>query len=259
MVDAYRDDKEAVKNSEIALNKLKMLNDVIAMFHRRNPSIDQQLDKDDLDRPVVNENFLKACKKWLELLAPSNSLPNLRIREALIKNLLKVEVDQAVLTNSRIGHSIMALYRHKEETMENKAVLGQIISKWIRPIFDCQVSYADLKSDAPQAAAKVQSKQKVMMPSAIDDAIDKKVEDAKRSYIASVPKMYPKKASIEYNRRPKEFVKDDDEEDKPMKKRVAENSIERVIQDQISRTSIRKQAATSGGKNFRITGGKRFA
>ena len=34
MTDAYRDDKDAIANGTLAINKLQLLNDVVAMLHR---------------------------------------------------------------------------------------------------------------------------------------------------------------------------------------------------------------------------------
>lgn len=246
MSDAYRDDKEAIAQDKMAISKLQLLPEVVVMLHRRNPAIDQQLDREEIDRPIANENFLKACKRWLDPL-PDGTLPNLKIRENIIKNLFKFEVDQTVLINSRIGQAIMFLSKHKLETRENKKLLSQLISKWCRPIFDCQVSYADLKTDSPapsQAARQAPKKPALTQSSSVlDEAIDKQKKGFRENMLA----LYPKKAALEFGRRAKENLKndDDDEDDKP-KKKVNDNSLERQIYEKMA--FIKKQ---SSAKEFR--------
>jgi len=234
MSDAYRDDKEAISKNELAISKLQLLPQVVIMLHRRNPAIDQQLDREEIDRPIANENFLKACKRWLDP-HPDGSLPNLKIRESIIKNLFKLEVDQTVLINSRIGQAIMLLSKHKLETRENKKLLSQLISKWCRPIFDCQVSYADLKTDAPttptQAARPAPRKPAMSQSTSIlDEAIDKQKMGFRENMLA----LYPKKAVLELGRRAKENVRNDDDEDDKPKKKVNDNSLERQIHEKMA-------------------------
>jgi transcription factor SPN1 len=245
MSDAYRDDKESIAQNTLAIAKLQLLPQVVIMLHRRNPAIDQQLDREEIDRPIANENFLKACKRWLDPL-PDGSLPNLKIRESIIKNLFKLEVDQTVLINSRIGQAIMLLSKHKLETRENKKLLSQLISKWCRPIFDCQVSYADLKTDSPAAptpTARPAPKKPALSQSTsiLDETIDKQKLGFRENMLA----LYPKKAALEFGRRAKENLRDDDEDDKP-KKKLNDNSLERQIHEKMA--FIKKQ---SSAKEFR--------
>jgi hypothetical protein len=247
MSDAYRDDRESISQNQLAIAKLTLLPQVVIMLHRRNPAIDQQLDREEIDRPIANENFLKACKRWLDPHA-DGSLPNLKIREGIIKNLFKLEVDQTVLINSRIGQAIMLLSKHKLETRENKKLLSQLISKWCRPIFDCQVSYADLKTDSPvnhSPTTRPPPKKPAFSQSTsvLDEAIDKQQKGFRENMLA----LYPKKAALEFGRRAKENVRndDDDEDDKP-KKKLNDNSLERQIHEKMA--FIKKQ---SSAKEFR--------
>jgi len=112
MIDAYQGDKKANLEGKMALEKIKMLDEVIAMLHRRNPAQDIQLDKNEIDRPIVNKNFLRACGKWLQPL-PDGSLPSIKTREGILKNLHKLEVDSQVLIDSEMGMAIMRLSKHK--------------------------------------------------------------------------------------------------------------------------------------------------
>jgi transcription factor SPN1 len=244
MSDAYRDDKEAIAQNTFAIAKLQLLPQVVIMLHRRNPAIDQQLDREEIDRPIANENFLKACKRWLDPL-PDGSLPNLKIRESIIKNLFKLEVDQTVLINSRIGQAIMLLSKHKLETRENKKLLSQLISKWCRPIFDCQVSYADLKTDSPAAPTPTARPTKKPALSQSTSILDETIDKQKLGFRENMLALYPKKAALEFGRRAKETVRDDDEDDKP-KKKVNDNSLERQIHEKMA--FIKKQ---SSAKEFR--------
>jgi transcription factor SPN1 len=244
MSDAYRDDKEAIAKNTFAIAKLQLLPQVVVMLHRRNPAIDQQLDREEIDRPIANENFLKACKRWLDPL-PDGSLPNLKIRESIIKNLFKLEVDQTVLINSRIGQAIMLLSKHKLETRENKKLLSQLISKWCRPIFDCQVSYADLKSDSPAAPTPTRPTPKKPALSQPTSILDETIDKQKLGFRENMLALYPKKAALEFGRRAKETVRDDDDDDKP-KKKLNDNSLEKQIHEKMA--FIKKQ---SSAKEFR--------
>jgi len=148
MIDAYSDDKRDNSAGRLAVAKLKLLPEVIAMLHRRNPNMDLQMDSNDIDRPIVNKSFLKACHSWLQPL-PDGTLPSLKIREGILKNLHKLEVDSTVLIESQIGIAVHTLFKHKSELPANKKLCQALISKWSRPIFGLTSDYTALKSMEP--------------------------------------------------------------------------------------------------------------
>eukprot|EP01125_Pyxidicula_operculata_P006237 TRINITY_DN2168_c0_g1_i2.p1 TRINITY_DN2168_c0_g1~~TRINITY_DN2168_c0_g1_i2.p1 ORF type:complete len:313 (+),score=120.93 TRINITY_DN2168_c0_g1_i2:679-1617(+) len=78
MREAYKKDQEAHQNKQPAINKLKMLPEVI-----------QTLQKQNSREGYFEGGFLKCLKQWLQPL-PDGTLPNLKIREGILKNLIKV-------------------------------------------------------------------------------------------------------------------------------------------------------------------------
>ncbi|CAF1283347.1 unnamed protein product [Rotaria sordida] len=127
------------------------------------PTVEQQLCRADLTEIFLDNGILTVFKDWLSPL-PDKSLPNIKIRESLIKILQQFGVINAdPLRDSGIGKALMYLYKHPRETKENKIKLIKIIHDWARPIFNLDTDYKLLtreerqQRDVDQASLKRQT------------------------------------------------------------------------------------------------------
>lgn len=114
-----------------------------------------------IDRIPLHDKLLEkgACEQiraWLQPL-PDNTLPNLKIREGLLRVLLKVRaltnaehrsigeltprtlqfngITSSHLSDSGLGRIVMILSRRPDETKENRKMAATLVTKWARPIF----------------------------------------------------------------------------------------------------------------------------
>ncbi|CAF0767621.1 unnamed protein product [Adineta ricciae] len=151
---ATEEDRIFNKNRQPATAKLLLL-----------PIVEQQLCRADLTEIFLDNGVLTVFKDWLSPL-PDKSLPNMKIRESLIRILQQfggINVD--ALRDSGIGKALMHLYKHPRETKENKIKLIKIIHDWARPIFNLDTDYKHLtreerqQRDADQASLKRQTSQ----------------------------------------------------------------------------------------------------
>ncbi|CAF3622863.1 unnamed protein product [Rotaria sp. Silwood1] len=127
------------------------------------PTIEQHLCRADLTDTFLENGILNVLKDWLSPL-PDKSLPNIKIRESLIKILQQFGViDGDRLRDSGIGKALMYLYKHPRETKDNKIKLIKIIHDWARPIFNLDTDYKLLtreerqQRDVDQASFKRQT------------------------------------------------------------------------------------------------------
>ncbi|CAF4600788.1 unnamed protein product, partial [Rotaria sp. Silwood2] len=128
------------------------------------PTVEQHLYRVDLTEIFLDHGILTVFKDWLSPL-PDKSLPNIKIRESLIKSLRQqfAGVNADALRDSGIGKALMYLYKHPRETKENKIKLIKIIHDWARPIFNLDTDYKLLtreerqQRDANQASLKRQT------------------------------------------------------------------------------------------------------
>jgi len=130
MEKAAMDDLKSNENQQPALEKLKMLEEVEeACIHR------------EMQPLLLNEGLLGVLKSWIEPLA-DGTLPNIKIRETVLKILLKLPIDTADhvdrknLKISEIGSRVMFLSRIEDETRENKRMAFELVQRWVRPIFE---------------------------------------------------------------------------------------------------------------------------
>eukprot|EP01126_Amoeba_proteus_P047555 TRINITY_DN5431_c0_g1_i7.p1 TRINITY_DN5431_c0_g1~~TRINITY_DN5431_c0_g1_i7.p1 ORF type:complete len:429 (+),score=115.65 TRINITY_DN5431_c0_g1_i7:83-1369(+) len=232
MIDALQDDNNSIKRGEIALSKLKLLNEVVRYLQLRNPE-DVQVDKNEQDVPIVNASFLKAIAKWLEPL-PGGALPALSIREALLKNLDRVSVDETVLTQSRIGIVVMRLSKHKKELESNRRLCKKLISKWSRPIFQISSNYSELSSGSiplpPSPMMQHQNQAIASQNNILDD------EESQISQGLQNPRsgMYPRKSTFDFQQRPRYH------EQQKKEKNKATSAKESVLREKIQLMAKKK-------------------
>lgn len=83
---------------------------------------------------------LGLLKGWLEPY-PDGSLPNVRVRTAVLRVLSSLPVDtrmedmKELLKRSQLGRNVMFLYKCSEETADNRRLAKELVHKWARPIF----------------------------------------------------------------------------------------------------------------------------
>ncbi|KAL8153130.1 hypothetical protein V2J09_010890, partial [Rumex salicifolius] len=133
---------DAILNSEgkPAINKLKKL-----------PLLTEALSKKQLQHEFLDHGVLTSLKTWLEPL-PDGSLPNINIREAILRILTDFPLDleqhdaREQLKRSGLGKVIMFLSRSDEETTSNRKLAKDLVDKWSRPIFNKSTRFEDMRN-----------------------------------------------------------------------------------------------------------------
>ncbi|OTF73704.1 Med26 domain containing protein [Euroglyphus maynei] len=136
MKQAADEDFELNRNRMTATRKLKMM-----------PLVENQLKKIDFREALLDSGILSVICDWLTRL-PDGSLPNLQIREKLLRILVEFNIDDIDrIKASGIGKAVMYLYKHPKETKENKRIAGQLIARWSRPIFNLDSDFHSISRD----------------------------------------------------------------------------------------------------------------
>lgn len=117
------------KNKSPAIAKLKLLQEVeLFMAQKR------------FHEPFIHLGGLGVLKGWLEPYH-DGTLPNVRIRTAILKGLQLLPVDlgledhKEILKKSQLGKNVMFLFKCADETPENRRMAKELVHKWSRPIF----------------------------------------------------------------------------------------------------------------------------
>jgi len=126
---AAKKDDIAFEKKEPAVNKLNLLKKVQDMVGLKS-----------MQSTLLDYDILGEFSDWITPKR-DNSLPSHTIRTAIyhMLSILPAQSDHLKRkheqTQRTIGMTIMSLFRHKQETRENKILLKSIIEKWSRPIF----------------------------------------------------------------------------------------------------------------------------
>lgn len=136
MKQAAEEDFELNRDRKAATRKMKLL-----------PSVQAYLRKIDLRESFLDSGVLGIIADWLTRL-PDGSLPNLQVRETMLKILLEMNImDVDRLKSSGIGKAVMYLFKHPKETKDNKRKASQLIMNWSRPIFNCETDYQSISKE----------------------------------------------------------------------------------------------------------------
>lgn len=122
---AYKEDEYLHDNDKTALKKLILLPTVVSMCNLR-----------PLQQTLLEYDILSSIRAWVEPIDQGKTLPSLSLRTAMYDVLLALPAQSDHLKRSGIGKTIVALRKHKLESMENKRKLKAIMEKWCRPIFN---------------------------------------------------------------------------------------------------------------------------
>lgn len=135
-------EEDAILNTQgkPAINKLKKL-----------PLLIEALSKKQLQHEFLDHGVLTLLKNWLEPL-PDGSLPNINVREAILRILTDFPIDldqydrREQLKKSGLGKVIMFLSRSEEETTANRKLAKDLVDKWSRPIFNKSTRFEDMRN-----------------------------------------------------------------------------------------------------------------
>uniref|UniRef100_A0A8R1HYJ9 IWS1-like protein n=1 Tax=Caenorhabditis japonica TaxID=281687 RepID=A0A8R1HYJ9_CAEJA len=161
---AAKSDRNANVERKPAFQKIKMLPEVKAM-----------LLKAGIVDALIENGFMSALSEWLAPL-PDKCLPALDIRITILK-LLHVprfwKLDRSTLKQSGLGKAVMMLYKHPNETKDNKAIANKLIGEWARPIYHLDADYSTIsrqeREERDYSRMPSQRKQKLAYRSRDDD------------------------------------------------------------------------------------------
>jgi len=160
MKDAAEEDRILNQCGKAATKKMKLL-----------PSVNQHLQKADLQHTFIDCGVLPAMKDWLSPL-PDNSLPHVNIRRAFLKLLFEFPpLDKGALKVSGIGRAVMLLYKHPKELVENRRLASKIIRNWSGPIFSVNTNFKDMSKEEREERDKMSISEKRRRLSSSEDKI----------------------------------------------------------------------------------------
>ncbi|KAG7668607.1 hypothetical protein Ndes2526B_g03772 [Nannochloris sp. 'desiccata'] len=125
---AVEQDMTAYENGKPAVNKLRMLTRVQEVLAMRK-----------LHGELLDNGLLGVFKSWIEPM-PDGTLPNSKIRSAVLTMLVRLPIDcsyedrREQLKRSGLGRIVMFLSKLPDETPENRRMARELVEKWSRPI-----------------------------------------------------------------------------------------------------------------------------
>lgn len=122
MLAAVLQDNINNKNSLPALNKLENLELFVSSLQNK-----------DLQGQLLHENILEVVRKWLEPL-PDKSLPNIKIKKALLDVLRNLSINKSFLLESKIGFIVHFYMNSPEEPKEIKNMAKDVIYTWLNKV-----------------------------------------------------------------------------------------------------------------------------
>jgi transcription factor SPN1 len=133
MEEACQADNLARSENRPAIQKLKLLPEVMAMLNR-NTHRDTILD------PEVN--FLQAIRFFLEPLA-DGSLPSYNIQRDIFTALCRLPIDTELLLSSELGKIVFFYTKSKKPELNIKRMAERLMGEWSRPILKRTHNYKE--------------------------------------------------------------------------------------------------------------------
>ncbi|TMW60051.1 hypothetical protein Poli38472_000093 [Pythium oligandrum] len=129
---AHADDLASIAERKPALERIKYVDHAIRVLRK------QQLQPTFLDF-----DLLSFIKKWIQPLE-DGTLPNLGVRTKMLHMVARLPVMKEHLKRSGFGKVVMMLWKHPEETRDNKDLCRDLIERWSRAVFDKTLDYSKL-------------------------------------------------------------------------------------------------------------------
>ncbi|KAJ4401835.1 Transcription factor iws1, partial [Gnomoniopsis sp. IMI 355080] len=125
MEKACENDNEAVTNGLPAVQKVKMLPEVMTLLNRQN-----------IQHAVLDPetNFLCSVKFFLEPLSNDGQLPAYNIQREIFTALTKMQIEKEALLSSGIGRIVLFYTKTKRAQPEIKRMAERLMGEWSRPI-----------------------------------------------------------------------------------------------------------------------------
>lgn len=124
-------DAECIKNSQPAINKLKML-----------PRVTSVLRKGALADTILDNNLLESIRIWLEPL-PDASLPAYQIQKELFEALETLPIKTIHLRESGLGRVVLFYKQSIRPQLNIRRTVDRLMGNWTRPIMGRSDNYRD--------------------------------------------------------------------------------------------------------------------
>lgn len=124
-------DGECIENGKPAVNKVKMLPEVVSV-----------LNKHSLADSILDGNLLESVRIWLEPL-PDASLPSYEIQKELFAALDKLPIKTIHLRESKLGQVVLFYQKSKRPHPQIKRLADKLVGDWTRPIMGRSDNYRD--------------------------------------------------------------------------------------------------------------------
>lgn len=152
MLNAAELDEQANREKLPATLKLKLLPKVVGTlrkcvlfpqrFYGNTQFSTAHVHRSSLWQSIVDNNLLEGVRRWLEPL-PDKSLPALNIQREIFIILPTLDIDTAVLKESKLGRIVLFYTKCKRVTPDITRTADQLVSAWSRPIIKRSASYRD--------------------------------------------------------------------------------------------------------------------
>ena len=125
MENAYRVDRESVRQRRPAVAKMQMLEEV-----------ERALTRVDMVGACLERGVLRVMAAWLTptRIGRKQYLPNMELRTRLVKLLGSLDFNVLEHKNDGIGYAVKVLYESPDETRENKLAERMLIQTWSRKL-----------------------------------------------------------------------------------------------------------------------------
>ncbi|GLE02372.1 hypothetical protein PINS_up011210 [Pythium insidiosum] len=129
---AHADDLASIAERRPALERIKYVDEAVRVLR-----------KHQLQPTFLDFDLLSFIKKWIQPL-DDGTLPNLGVRTKLLHMVARLPVMKEHLKRSGFGKVVMMLWKHPEETRENKELCRDLIERWSRAVFEKTLDYSKL-------------------------------------------------------------------------------------------------------------------